>query len=231
MKKNLIFTIIGVVLIVVGIVVFVLPSKGNNSANGNNNGKDVEPEKISVDINDETVQELFSIFKLDGDRCRYIIIPWLNDSNQAKLAVAYDNLAEGEIKDIPCTNIKDYDGNACGEGAPIVNTEYVEVDVLKTKFYELFSSKFTFIAETFYSAAGRRMYFDNKQQIFAGFNEYMDGGCTNYSSQEITSAYKQGDNLYIETRAVTVTDQLDVVIKYEFVKENGRYVFSSVTEI
>ena len=201
-------------------------------------GEIVQDDRVELDINDETVQKLFNIFRYDKENC--FLIGEINTSNSARLQLAYNALQNSDIKTRSCSDLKPviwnetdrsiaphYCGNMSDEMAKYYSkddsafekatlsntTKYVEASTLKNKYYELFSSNFSYTDESF-----ERMEYISDKGIYAYYGCQCGGICGS-PEQVINSAYKIGDSLFIES-----TFDGDNV-KYEFKLENVSYKF------
>jgi hypothetical protein len=136
------------------------------------------------------------------------------------------------------TEMNKYYGNYNSDGSHVKEfidaersnvTPYVDGNTLKEKYNELFSSKYSYKAESFgiNTMADDDCHFMgyvSSKDIYARF--FCQAGDSGPgASQKIDKAYKQGDKLFIETTLI-VEDQ-NYSVNYEFGLENGNYVFVS----
>ncbi len=241
MKKNntikYIIFVVGFVLIVTGGILYMSSDKEKNISNTEEDVIDDSGTikgNGNINRNDKTVQKLFNTFRMDGERCNYVMVDSLNNNNQTKLAITYGQIPKEKIKKISCVDVKTFEGkdliNACPDQNTPIDIEYVDANDLKEEFYKLFSKVFKYNNETFYSIDKQMIYYDENREIYAKFPQYITGSCINYTKQEIISVNKEMDYLYIETQAHETTYDEDRKIKYEFLKENDNFVFLNVTE-
>ena len=207
-------------------------------------------EKIVLDVNDSLVKKMINIF---GYNCE-LLGEKLNKSNAERLAIAYENIEKKYVTDARCItqgakgvlynsdqSIKAYcgplmssemqklyysgDTKAFEEEASKNITNVVHEENLKNKYTELFSSSYEYKSETFGGCSF--MEYNSSNKNYAQYSMECGGTCGE-EKQEITSAYKQGNKLYIETNYEKENDKIKV--NYEFVLENGSYKFLKVTE-
>ena len=207
--------------------------------------------RIDLDINDETVQKLFEIFRYDKEHC-FLIDNALNTSNTARIELAYILLDDSYRKTRTCSDLTPvlYDEtdsriapHYCGKMSDEMskyysnnkeafekatlnnNTEYVEAVNIHNKFNEIFSSDYTYKDESFVKGmSGAIMQYYADKGIYALYN-WEAGGICNVEVHVINSAYKIGNSLFLET----TLDQTK--INYEFRLEDGKYKFVKVVEI
>ena len=217
------------------------------------NTETVDGEKTVLNVNDYTVQKLIGIF---GYNCN-VTGEKMNTDNQTRLEIAYANLEGKYINTLKCVTASAKgalyetlnDGSQiiayCGflmsdemsknysidkeafEKAALMNyTNVVYEEFLKAKYLELFSSSYEYKPERF-GGCGFMEYNSNVKN-YARYTIECGGTCGE-EKQTVTSAYKQGNKLFIETDY----DNLDgkMKVNYEFILENGTYKFLKVTEV
>ena len=198
--------------------------------------------RIDIDINDETVQKLFNIFRYDNGNY-FLLNEALNSSNTVRLRLASVITKTRTCSDLTPVLFNDNGETVyyCGtsmtdemekyyadnrsefEKATLKNTtKYIDAIDVQNRFKELFSSDYTYINESFGFNSGIMKYYPDKG-IYVEYSCEC-GGTYGDEKHIINSAYKLGNSLFIET----TLDQTK--INYEFRLENGMYKFVKVVE-
>ena len=261
MKKTIyIIIIIILVMTTLGLGAFIAYDKLFVNTNKNTNSKETSSSKTEktksteeLDINDSTVQELFSTFEMTP--C-YMSVDGLNNDNRVRLSLPYDNI---EYKNVYLSTCSDYDAvlpgteEYCGtsmtkqmsdeyskggiteafkEKTKYNNTRVIDQDKLEKSYKKLFGSNYTIKHESFGLLTTEPkcalMYYSSAIQKYVQYSGECGGSC-GPRTQEITKAYKQNNKLYIETEYDDKTGK-KTNINYEFKLENNNYTFVKAEE-
>lgn len=212
----------------------------------------------NIDINNAMVQELYNIFKLstDSDSC-YMSVDSLNNSNLVKLRIAYNNISDSLYNNVNCGELELYEGGICGSmehnsemlkaygNNDMVKfrelekqnyTDSISAEVMERKLKLLFGSDFSVKHESFgyghlVEPSCYVMKYDENKKLYARFMCEGGGTCGGVS-QELLSATKKDNKLYINTK-VTEYDNQEYDVKYTFKKDtiNENYVFEKVEKL
>ena len=221
------------------------------------NNDEVKEEREELSIQDDVVVKLYNIFKYDN-RC-YITTEGLNHDNKTKLRIAYENVGSGSFEKIQCDKVETRIGKIshCGEGIPNesveayasgdmqkfdeyikqVSTDSIKASILKSKVLELFGKDYNYKNEDFGLDAGVEpvcliAHYDQNHDLYAKYTCEGGGTCGGFQ-QELKSAYKEGNGLWIQThlKEHKANGEIkEVELIYQFQKENENYVFVSATE-
>lgn len=254
--KGLIIVIILLVLIILGLVGYICYDKGIilkpkqvATTNKVNN-------KEELDINSGLVTNLFNIFRLDNLGYKGVYEDTINNSNLAKLRIAYENIA---IKDLnryfPCSDLEFLNETAyCGEMNNEMSEAYknqdmqkfeeaekenfsesISADIMEAKIRELFGSDYQIKHESFgtlYCSTEPScdyMKYDQKNNAYVHF--YGECGCAGGAEKEkLISAYKKDNQLVINAEIIEPNDASKSKVTYTFKKDaiNDNYVFEKV---
>ena len=219
--------------------------KEKKSIHKEENAESVSTEREDLSLNDETVQKLFKIFSNKRQYTKN-----LNNENKEKLRFAYENIDTNSFETISCSKVGGLVGERlCGDSAWVEkelveaysngdweamkifaeNSRYTKAlnsEILKLKMVELFGNDYPYQPEDFGSC--RLIHYDAKNDIYAEYNGQCGEGVGAPCYETLVSAYKKGNNLYLET---SFTDCDISKATYEFQKDvkNGNYVFAQVT--
>lgn len=218
--------------------------------------KKIEKEE-ELDINNDLVQSLFNIFRLDN-AC-YMSVDGLNHNNLIKLRLAYNNLSDDSFSSVYCSEIganeavnRSYCGmmtdemsNAYGAGNiskfnELTKNNYttsLDANILRRKVRELFGSNFKVKDEDFgishiVEPECYLMHYDKEKDLYAEY--YCEGGgtCGGAIKQTLKSATKTGEKIQIVTDLMNEeSNKLTKVTYYfKFDQQNYHYVFDKVEE-
>lgn len=259
-KKNkntkFIVTIVVLIILLLGLASYIVYDKVlykyfNTSIEENKINSDNDQEE-NLDINNDLVQNLYSIFRLD--RSCYMNVDNLNNNNLVKLRIAYDNIAKKNFDSIECSKLELSDSSYCGDMTGLMiesygagdmekfreyekqnYTESISAKLIEAKVHELFGSDFKVNHESFgighiVEPTCYLMKYDDTNKIYAKFNCEGGGTCAFYA-QNLISSYKKGDKLYIITNLIS-PDEKQTKVTYIFKKdkENSNYVFEKAIE-
>lgn len=200
--------------------------------------EEVVKEEISID--NPAMLKLYYNFR--GDQHQYI--DKVKSSNVAKIRIAYENIAVASFSSISCSQL---DGSLemdakCGDGTEesFNSTKTITSKLMKEKLVELFGSYYTYKAEDFgigdsLEPKCKLMHYDENNDLYAYFMQECEKVTSNTYKEQITSAYKEGNKLFIEAKTVKGTSENDKevgkIATYEFKKDpvNGNYVFANYT--
>lgn len=220
---------------------------------GNNEDTEEKEKSETVDINSTLVQNLYGIFRLD--KSCYINIDNLNNNNLVKLRLAYENISKQNIESIECSKLELSDSAYCGSmnglmieahGAGNMTkfreyekqnyTDSISANLIEAKVHELFGNDYEVKHESFgtghvIEATCYFMKYDTNNSLYAQFNCEGGGTCALYH-QELVSASKKGDKLYIVTTLKDPEGNNPKTVTYTFKtdKLNNNYAFEKVDE-
>lgn len=258
-SKGLIIALVISIIILLSLVGYIFYDKviiRNQNFKQENKIEDISDysknEEQIVDIHDDLIQNLYSIFKIDG-RC-HMNIESLNNSNLIKLRVAYENISKQNITSVECSKLELSESAYCGSMNGLMREAYnngdlkkfkeyeqqnytnsIPVALIESKVHELFGSDYNVYHESFGTAQSVApscyfMKYDQSNNLYAQFNCEGGGACAP-DSQELVEASKKGEELYIVTK---LTDPNGVQTKatYTFKKDqkNGNYVFVKIVK-
>lgn len=260
MKKNkgLIITIIILVVLLLGAVGYI----GYDKFLVNEDAKEVTKteKEEELDINNDLVQELFGIFRLDYmDKLCYMSVDGLNNNKLVRLRLAYNNLSLDSTSNISCSEADASvlsSGETCGEITEEISkametgnttkineaaknniTSSVSEDVLKRKMHELFGSNYNYENEDFglnnsIEPKCNVMHYDKSKKIYAHYEGPCGGTCGGGIKQTIKKATKTEEKVKIITDMFNEAKNESTTVTYYFKydKENYHYVFDKVEE-
>lgn len=253
--KGLIIVLVIMIVVILGLVLYIMYDKGillSSSKEevlvkekGNSNNKEEE----DVDINSDIVQNLYNIFRVDTWG---LSVDGLNNDNLTRLFLAYKNIPVNDSLTIECSKLDANDNLFCGndDSSEMANalingdmvkfreyekqhfTNYVDANFLHAKVHMLFGSDYKITPQSFETDCSHTMIYNKNQNVYALYHS--NTGCMSATEpQELLSASKKGDELYIKT-AVKDLNNGNVVsnIDYTFEKDqkNGNYVFVKAVE-
>lgn len=223
------------------------------------NKESEEKEEIEeIDIKSAIVINLFNTFRMD--KACWMTPDGLNKDNKVKLRLAYESVIDNYDM-IPCSKVGGtISGSYCGGdfwGDKEISNAYLDSDktrftqlieervqtrsikqeVLKAKVLELFGNNYDYKDEDFgtgheVEARCHLMHYVPSEGVYAAYGCEGGGTCSG-KEQEVTKAYKQGENLYIETNYKTYENEAKTEkVTYEFQKDkvNSNYAFVKVTK-
>ncbi len=260
-NKGLIFIIVILLIGLLGTTGFIIYDKfitkeevKDEKMKEENEEKVEKEESEIVDINSDLVQNLYSIFRFD--RSCYMTADDLNNNNLVKLRLAYENIAKLDMEPIECSKLELSDLGYCGiEMNYLMEEAYMANDMVKFKEYEqlnytdslretlmtakvheLFGSDTIVKHESFgtghiVDANCNFMKYDATNHLYAQFS-CEGGGICSGRSQELISASKEKDKLYIVTKLSYPSDNTTTTVTYTFKTDsiNNNYVFENVVE-
>lgn len=240
----------------IGYIGYISHSKITLKEDNKNIRENVKQEEL--DINNDLIQRLFSIFRID-QTC-YMSVDNLNNNNLVKLRLAYNNLGESDFSSISCSKVgieigqSSYCGarymdsemsNAYGSGdmnkfkEALKNnsTKSIDANILRRKVRELFGSDFKVKDEDFGTGhvvepSCYLMHYDKEKDLYAEYSCEGGGTCGGGIKQTVKKAIKTGDKLEIVTDLFNEGDNKSTIVTYyfKFDKENYNYVFDKVEE-
>ena len=260
-SRGLVLIVVVLIIIVIVMGAYIAYDKGliftsNKIKESENNLKEenTNDKEETIDIDDDLVQNLYSIFRFD--KSCYMSTEGLNNNNLIKLRIAYDNISKQNIDYIECSKLELSDSAYCGESMTglmidaynkndLVKfkeyekqnyTEFISSKLIEVKVHELFGSDDKIKHESFgidhvVEPNCNLMKYDSTNDIYARFSCEGGGTCGD-SSQELVSAYKKNDELYIITNIIDPNNGNKTKVTYTFKKDkkNSKYVFKKVSE-
>ena len=228
------------------------------------NEQNVEVKKTDLDINSVLVQRLYKMFRLD--KACWMSVEGLNNDNKVRLRLAYDNLNE-DRNSISCSEVGvEYKSSYCGEGSQYWSTnltqaytssdhqKFLEVleqegwtksldaNALKLKYQELFGLNANYKDEDFGLGHTTEiscfiMKYDDTKKIYAQYSCEGGGTCVG-KTQDLVSAYKEGNNLFIKTKLSIlnpvneneIQEEKNVTYEFTYDEDVVNYVFVKLTQ-
>ncbi len=233
--RSLIIALIIAIAIIVCLVIYLYYDKVITSNDSKNNLETAEKNTVnkeeSIDINSDLVQKLFSIFRLDYYN-GVISVDSLNNSNLAKLRLAYDNIPEKDYGIIDCSELDlTSDSSYCGETTSDMDnaheenneelfkkyeaenkTDSIDTSIIERKIRELFGSNYKVKNESFgissLEPSCHYMKYDSNKKVYATFHCIGGGTTSNDMTQELVSASRINNELRIKTVLQTQSYQM-----------------------
>ena len=243
-KGGLVVVIIILFFICGGMGCFIFMNKDKLFSTENNKDNEVvvskedNNKKETLDIDSAFVKSLYKPFKLDT--C-FKTVEKMNNDNKIRLRIAYDNIVNADMDTVLCNEIGNANsvGLSCGSSDNSKVTTSVKAEVLELKYQELFGSNASFRNEDFgldsiANLQVHSMTYIESKNIYAEYSSEGGGTCA-IGKQQLDSAYKQGNELFINTDYIGYKDdgsEYSSKIIYQFKKDNQleRYVYVKAVE-